>query len=388
MFKFSLAIILLTVVMKKFQIDNEYCYNYIKYLFELGYHPKFYKYLYKFGDLVKKKNNLDFTIYIILYILFMIPLVKRSFFGGFANIFLSLGSFIISIITCLINLAFTIFSLYVLIYSILSFVCLILIKINFEDDNHTLYIKLFILVFAYLYLFAIFLVLFINNIKLSMYLYTVIKENKILGFIKTRFEDKFKFLNLSGQIITIEVDDSIDNKLFYKQINDEIDDINNQQINELPNKVLGLELNKEELLSESGQNDYFLYKREIFCLKGLIGNIIYLLIIGSFTLVFLIIALSTLIKNNKFYQLYRNYLLGQEHSTLGLEYEGMYSSYINDLFSNLSTFQRFWCDLAKVEVGVLVSFLIFLIIFILFEILSLLFHKGKITIFDINNGKL
>jgi hypothetical protein len=55
MFKFSLAIILLTVVMKKFQIDNEYCYNYIKYLFELGYHPKFYKYLYKFGDLVKKK---------------------------------------------------------------------------------------------------------------------------------------------------------------------------------------------------------------------------------------------------------------------------------------------------------------------------------------------
>ena len=90
----------------------------------------------------------------------MIPLVKRSFFGGFTNIFLSLGSFIISIITCLINLAFTIFSLYVLIYSILSFVCLILIKINFEDDNHTLYIKLFILVFAYLYLFILFLVIF------------------------------------------------------------------------------------------------------------------------------------------------------------------------------------------------------------------------------------
>ena len=291
MFKFKLTIILLAVVLKKIQIDNEYIYYYIRYLFELGYHPNFYKYLDKFGDLNKKINNLNFIIYIILYILFMVPLVKRSFFGGFTNIFLSLGSFIISIITCLINLAFTIFSLYVLIYSILSFVCLILIKINFEDDNHTLYIKLFILMFAYLYLFVIFLVLFLNNIKLSMYLYTVIKENKILGFIKTRFEDKFKFLNLSGQIITIEVDDSIDNKLFYKQINDEIDDINNQQINELPNKVLGLELNKEELLSESEQNDYFLYKREIFCLKGLIGNIIYLIIIGSFTFVFIIIAL-------------------------------------------------------------------------------------------------
>ena len=53
--KYILAIILLAVVMKKFQINNEYCYNHLKYLFELGYHPKFYKYLYKFGDLVKKK---------------------------------------------------------------------------------------------------------------------------------------------------------------------------------------------------------------------------------------------------------------------------------------------------------------------------------------------
>ena len=102
-------------MIKKVQIDNEYCYNYIKYLFELGYHPKFCKYLDKFGDLIKKINNLNFIIYIILYILFMVPLVKRSFFGGFTNIFLSLGSFIISIIACLINLAFTIFQ-YIYLY--------------------------------------------------------------------------------------------------------------------------------------------------------------------------------------------------------------------------------------------------------------------------------
>ena len=117
MVQLCLSIILASVIIKKVQIDNEYCYNYIKYLFELDYHPKFYKYLDKFGDLNKKINNLNFIIYIILYILFMIPLAKRSFFGGFANIFLSLSSFIISIITCLINLAFTIYSVYIFIYS-------------------------------------------------------------------------------------------------------------------------------------------------------------------------------------------------------------------------------------------------------------------------------
>ena len=53
--------------------------------------------------------------------------------------------------------------------------------------------------------------------KLSMYLYTVRKENKILGFTKTRLEDKFKYISLNNQKITIEVDYSIDNKLFYQQ---------------------------------------------------------------------------------------------------------------------------------------------------------------------------
>ena len=98
---------------------------------------------------------------------------------------------------------------------------------------------------SYFYLFILFLVIFVYNIKLSMYLYTVRKENKILGFTKTRFEDKFKYISLNNQKMNIEVDDSIicPNKLFYKQKNDEIDDINNQKINELPNKVLDIELN-------------------------------------------------------------------------------------------------------------------------------------------------
>ena len=139
MFKFSLAVILSATVIKKFQIDNEYCYIYIRYLFELGYHPKYYKYLDKLGDLIKKINNLSFIIYIILYILFMISLLKRSFFSGFSNIFLSLGAFIISIIVCLINLAFTISSVYIDIYSILSFIAFIFINIKFKDDSNFIF---------------------------------------------------------------------------------------------------------------------------------------------------------------------------------------------------------------------------------------------------------
>ena len=47
-------------------------------------------------------------------------------------------------------------------------------------------------------------------------------------------------------------------------------------------------------------------------------------------------------------------------------------------YLNLSTFTKFWCDIGKAELGILVTYLIFLILFITYEILTFLMHKNII----------
>ena len=55
------------------------------------------------------------------------------------------------------------------------------------------------------------------------------------------------------------------------------------------------------------------------------------------------------------------------------------------LDSILPSFAIFWCDLGDFENGILISLLIFIIFYLIFEILSLLIHKGVIKI-DYQNG--
>ena len=129
---------------------------------------------------------------------------------------------------------------------------------------------------------------------------------------------------------------------------------------------------KEECLNKSDEAEYFSYIKDFLCFKGLIGNIIYLIFYSGDTFIVIIFILSTLMKNDSYYRDYREFLLKSENF---------------EITFNLPTFTKFWCDFGGVEVDVIVSFFIFVTLFLVFEIISLLFHKNILKFLDITQGK-
>ena len=97
----------------------------------------------------------------------------------------------------------------------------------------------------------------------------------------------------------------------------------------------------------------------------------------------MIIEFSTLIKNNNNYDAYRQYLLSIY--SFSNEYNILSSLYTST--QNLApSFVRLWCNFSNYETGVLISYFIFIIIIIAFEVLSFLHHNKKLHIFDIKSG--
>ena len=395
--KFIISAIAISIVFKQIQINDEYTYLFYRHLFELGYQPKYYKYFDKFGDLCKDLSDLIFILYIIIGFLILFPIAKRALFGGFKNIFLSLGSFILSIIFCLFNLAVTIFYVYNMVYLVFS--CIFFWsshKINFYDDP-MINVKLIIYLYIYFYSFLTFLIMFICSALLPKCLFTIIIENNILGFSQSRKEEIFKYIGIDQNLYILEVDNSngLPNNLFYKLKNN--DNQLNDNISLIPqkeeNKQLCLELNKYDCLKESEQNDYISYIKQRLGRNGLIGNSLYLIIIGGTNFIFMIVAFSTLIKNNKIYKEYSQYLLSLEKTTTYFStppnhdyLDSMYRYYNSS--SNLPSFASLWCKLAKYESGVLISYFIFLSLYLVFEILSFLHHNKKLHIIDIKKDKI
>ena len=391
LFKLTIPIISILIISKKIQIEDEFTYSFYKYLFQLGYRPKFYEYFDKFGEMHKDMSDLLFTLYIIIAILIYIPIVKRAFFGGFANVFLSLGSFILSIIFCIVNLILTILLVYTMVYLIFSFIAYMVGKVSFNDD-YSLMIKLFMYLYIYFYSFLFLLIYFFFSITLSKCLFNIIIESNILGFSKSRKEDIFIFMGFDQNQHILEIDNSNDlpNKLFYTLKNNPNQLDNNIAIipKKEENKQLCLELNKDEFLKESEQNDYISYIKKRVCRSGIIGNSLYLIIIGGFIFVFEIIAFSTLIKNNKNYDAYRQYLISIEKFYSSSFSNSAYNSIASASYSstsNFPSFARLWCKFANYESGVLVSYFIFIIIYIVFEVLSFLHHNKTLQIIDIKN---
>ena len=58
-----------------------------------------------------------------------------------------------------------------------------------------------------------------------------------------------------------------------------------------------------------------------------------------------------------------------------MAYQGVNYSLLLAGFSGAYTFTQFWCNIGKAEDGVLISYLIFLILYLGFEIFTLLIHN-------------
>ena len=135
----------------------------------------------------------------------------------------------------------------------------------------------------------------------------------------------------------------------------------------------------EDTLKEKEKKEYNSFRGSICCCgAGMIGLIIYLLIISGINFLFLIIALSSLIKRNAAYLILYTYYC-PSNSILDDYLGGVESSLLNGLGTK-SSFISFWCGIGSFEDGVLISYLIFIILFIGFEIISLLIHKHIIKL--------
>ena len=257
-------IFFISIFFKQIKIKDEYTYSFYKYLFKLGYNPKFYEYFEKFGDINEDLSDFLFIINIINGIILFITVVKRALFGGFSNIFLLLGSFALSIILYIVNLIIVVFLVVHLVYYIFSLVVFFGGKISFIDDN-SIFIKLIMYAYLHFYFFPITLIQTLQS-QNPKYLFNVIMEKNILGLSKSRKEDIFKYIGFdqNQHILKVANSNNLPNKLFYT-----LEDNNNQLLDNYSlihkkeeNKQLCLELNKYECGNESDLNEYISYKKK------------------------------------------------------------------------------------------------------------------------------
>ena len=157
------------------------------------------------------------------------------------------------------------------------------------------------------------------------------------------------------------------------------EDNNNKQNNDL---IECIQIKYEEAIT--GILQKLIIKFENCCGKKIIGLKILFIIIGGINFILSIAALSTLIKKNSYYIAFSAEVILQQANYYSLYRNGFTLISSSSSFSmddyNLPTFTQFWCNIGKVEDGVLISYFIFLILYLGFEIFSLLLHKNVIKL--------
>ena len=124
-------------------------------------------------------------------------------------------------------------------------------------------------------------------------------------------------------------------------------------------KLSWKEITFENLLNIKEQKKYKEYHNPKCCYgSGLIGIICKAITLISISIVFVITSFFFLINNNKSYIKYKDIIESDQ----------------------LSSFDKFWCNIGKYENGILISYFIILLLTLTFEIVSLLILKHKIKI--------
>lgn len=159
---------------------------------------------------------------------------------------------------------------------------------------------------------------------------------------------------------------------------------NENQIEIIQGLIPATQIKLEDSLLPESKKIYEQFQADTCCGKGMIGQKIYLIIIGAINLLFIIVSLATLIGKDEYYLAYSASICAS--STLS-DALSTYSASLGISTSNTDSFTNFWCNIGSFENGVLISYLIFIIIYIAFEIFSLLIHKKVINL-NINGGIL
>ena len=152
--------------------------------------------------------------------------------------------------------------------------------------------------------------------------------------------------------------------------------MNTDQIEVVQGLIPATQIKLEDSLLPESKKIYEEFQADTCCGKGMIGQKIYLIIIGAINLLFIIVSLATLIGKDEYYLAYSASICAS--STLS-DALSTYSSFLGINTGNTDSFTNFWCNIGSFENGVLISYLIFIIIYIAFEIFSLLIHKKVIN---------
>jgi len=361
------------IVFPIFQYKDDIWYKYIVYLIDLGAKPYLYDWVKEVGNLQGLLHNLVKYIFIVLAILLLFPIFRWAFYGGFSNIVHIWIVLLISIFFNLVTLAFMVLSILTFAYNLINML-LFMYVLPFECN--LIFPKLYIFNILYFFMFIFTLCLFLYSFGFSLYINSVRKETKKLENEELGSEDVFKVKTLDNGNFILEAvnSDNIPKNLFYSKKNDD-----NPISNISQSECLFLEQNLEELLSKKEQMNLKNFKTNIK--NGLSGNIFSIIIKNIFSIAFIIIALSISIKNNKYYQIFRNYLIKHYKS---ITYKDIYSD--SDVKMNgFPSFTQLWCDFANVENEVIITYLIFIILHICFQIIQYFIHIDVIKL-DFKKG--
>ena len=166
--------------------------------------------------------------------------------------------------------------------------------------------------------------------------------------------------------------------------NSEILGNNGQATSNISNIVYCFETNKEIAKDGKLELDIQKYNYKEF---RTIKEIFYKIIITIGILILAIISYILSFQNNKYYHEYRDYFIKIDKT-----YNKLINDNANDLFKELTpksiipSYTKFWCKVGIFEKYVLISLIIFSILYLLFLIFSVLIHKNRIFKLNYNNG--
>ena len=133
-------------------------------------------------------------------------------------------------------------------------------------------------------------------------------------------------------------------------------------------QILKCDEKKTEYIFNPQLRTYATYYNRLYE-KGMYGTIKYLLISIIIHIILIIISLSTLIQNDNNYKKFKEFISLNSKTLISL------------------TYNSFWCDIGKYELGILLSYLIYVILVLIYEIIFFLIHKNKIHL-EIGTGIL
>ena len=173
------VLLFFSVILIKFQINQEYSYRFLKYAIELGFSFRYSGYVENFGALEKAITYYRLCCYTIVYIVILITKLKRAFFGGIKKNFIFLIFFIVLILFIVFNLVSLILTIIIDIY------CWILIDVDltsiFIHEENIVFPKIIVQVGLNIIILVIQIILLWKNISYTRFIFTMKTENDKIG---------------------------------------------------------------------------------------------------------------------------------------------------------------------------------------------------------------